>query len=84
MYDLIMLYKRYVDVETLISKEGRLKPLSIVWDNGVKYPIDRILEVRKAASQVGGCGILFRCRIQGQEKNLFYELNRWFIESRKP
>lgn len=79
-----MLYKRYVDVVALIDKLGKLTPLILRWDNGVQYPIDRILEVRKAVSEVGGSGILYRCRIQNQERKLFYEKNRWFIESTKP
>lgn len=79
-----MLYKRYVDVITLIDKYGKLTPLMIKWENGCSYPIDRILEIRNAASEVGGGGILYRCRIQQQERKLFYEKNRWFIESTKP
>ena len=79
-----MLYKRYVDVVALIDKQGKLTPLILRWDNGVQYPIDRILEVSKAVSEVGGSGILYRCRIQNQERKLFYEKNRWFIESTKP
>lgn len=79
-----MLYKKYVNVVALIDKQGNIKPLFLVWNDGVKYPIDRILEVRKAASEVGGCGLLYRCRIQNVERKLFYEKNRWFIESVKP
>ena len=79
-----MLYKRYVDVVALIDKQGNLTPLILRWDNGVQYPIDRILEVRKAVSEVGGSGILYRCRIQNHQRKLFYENNRWFIESTKP
>lgn len=79
-----MLYKRYVSVVALTDKDGRLTPLFLIWDNGVKYPIDKVLEIRKAASIVGGCGILYRCRIQNRERNIFYERNRWFIESYRP
>lgn len=79
-----MLYKRYVDVITLVDREGKLKPLILIWENGLQYPIDRILEVRNATSEVGGCGILYRCHIGSQERRLFYEKNRWFIESTKP
>ncbi len=78
------LYKRYVDVITLMKKDGSMLPVMLVWDNGAKYSIDRIVEVRKAASQVGGCGILYKCKIEGKERNLFFERNRWFIESLKP
>ncbi len=79
-----MLYKRYVEVVTLIGKQGEVRPLFLIWDNGIKYPVDKIIEVRNAASQVGGCGLLFRCMIGGQIRNLFFERNRWFIESLKP
>lgn len=78
------LYKRYIDVVTMINKEGSLIPLMLVWDNGTKYPIDKVLEVRNAASQVGGSGVLFRCKIGAVERNLFFERNRWFIESTRP
>lgn len=78
------LYKRYVDVVTMINKTGELMPLTMVWDNGVMYEIDQVLEVRNAASQVGGCGMLYRCRIGKVERNLFFERNRWFIESTRP
>lgn len=78
-----MMVKKYIDVIALMDKDGRIKPLMIVWENGVKYSIDRILEIRNAMSDVGGCGVLYRCRIQNQERRLFYERNRWFIESEK-
>lgn len=81
---MMKLYKRYVNVVVLIQKDGSMKPLMLVWDNGIKYPIDAVKEVKKAASQVGGCGILYKCMIEGKERNLFYERDRWFIESYKP
>lgn len=81
---MIKLYKRYVDVLTLHDRYGNLIPKVMIWDNGMEYPIDRVLEIRKSASQVGGCGVLYRCRIAGVERNLFLERTRWFIESAKP
>ncbi len=79
-----MMYKRYVAVITLIGKLGELQPLCIIWDNNQKYTIDKILEMRPSHSIVGGGGILYRCLIQGKERNLFYEKNRWFLESTQP
>lgn len=78
------LYKRYIAVYQQVDKEGTITPLSILWEDDVTYPIDRILEIRDAVSEVGGCGRLYRCRIGGQIRNLYYERNRWFIESTKP
>lgn len=78
------LYKRYVAVIQLVTKQGQVLPKVLIWENDVQYPIDRVLEIRNAASQVGGSGVLYRCRIAGQERNLFLERSRWFIESTKP
>jgi hypothetical protein len=80
----MQLYKRYVDVISVQKKDGRVIPLYICWDNGRKYHIDKILSTERRASQVGGCGIRYVCRIQGSERNLFLEKNRWFIESFQP
>lgn len=78
------LYKRYVDVITLQRKDGDTLPLYICWDNGKKYKIDRITGKETRASVVGGCGIRYTCMISGRERNLFWERDRWFIESEKP
>lgn len=80
----MLLYKKYIEVVALINKEGELTPLFIIWDDNIKYPIDKIIEVRKAHSTVGGGGILYVCKINGQTRHLFYERYRWFIESFKP
>lgn len=81
------LYKRYIPVVVYTDQDGHLTPMSIVWeDKSVKtvYKIDRITDKRNAYSVVGGCGLLYECMIQGKKRNLFYEKNKWFIESLKP
>lgn len=76
--------KLYVDVIVLNTKEGQIKPLMIVWQNGVKYAIDKISQVTKAASTIaGGTGIRYTCQIQGQQRYLFLEEDRWFIEKKE-
>lgn len=79
------LFKRYIKVVTLCDEKGNLQPIFILWgSDNRKYKVDRILETRKASSSVGGCGILYRCLIDGKERSLYYEINRWFIESSHP
>lgn len=78
------LFKKYIKVLALCNEEGILTPVYTLWINGEKYKIDKILEIRKASSPVGGCGILYRCIIGGNERKLYYEVNRWFIESYQP
>lgn len=73
--------KTYVAVVALHTLDGKVRPLFIVWENNIKYPIDRIIEVRKAASlKNGGSGIRFICSIQGHHRTLYYENPKWFIE----
>lgn len=78
------IYKRYVDVVVKIDKLGRQMPLFLLWDNGQKYSIDKVVEIRKTSSRAGGGGLLYRCRIHNQERKLFLERDRWFIESLQP
>lgn len=78
------LYKRYVDVILKQTKVGEIQPMYVCWDNGIKYPIDKIISSQRSASVVGGCGIRFTCMICGQRRNLFLEKDRWFIESTQP
>lgn len=73
--------KQRVAVVALHTKEGIITPLFIVWDNHVKYPIDRILKKQKAASlKSGGFGIRYTVRIANQVRYLYYENPGWFIE----
>ncbi len=72
-----------MDVVTLVSKEGVTTPLFVVWD-GMKYPIEKIMAIENRASVVGGCGIRYTCRIQGQTRQLFLERDRFFLESYHP
>lgn len=79
-------YKRYTDVIARFTKKADIIPLAVVWSDGREYPIDKVYSHEQRASQVGGVGICFDCRICGQRRNLFYEedQHRWFIESEKP
>lgn len=78
------LYKRYVNVIAEADKLGNLTPIYLRWEDNQLFKIDKIIEVRQSVSRVGGNGILYRVRIQNRERRLFYEINRWFIESYTP
>ena len=77
--------KVYVDVRATFSKEGRLTPTSIIWKDGTEYEIQRVKEVRRAASlKAGGAGLRYTCIISGRESHLYYEDNNmWFVECRQ-
>ena len=52
-------YKRYIDVELLQQKDGNIIPLSLVWNDGRKFNIDKVISKEKRISSVGGCGMRF-------------------------
>ncbi len=61
--------------------DGRITPISIVWSDGRVFEIDKVLDVRRAASiKVGGVGIGYRCKIRGKEVDVFDEEGKWFME----
>lgn len=76
--------KTYVSVEVLFDETGQMMPRSVQWEDGRIFDIDRILDVRPAASlKAGGQGMRYTCRIRGRETYLFYENPRWFVERKQ-
>ena len=76
--------KRYVPVIVRFDADGKLRPLEIQFDESHKYPVDKILDVRRAACQsVGGVGDRYTCMIQGKETYLWMEKGRWFDPGEK-
>ena len=72
--------KRYVPVIVRFDADGILRPLEIEVDESHKYPVDKILDVRRAACQsVGGVGDRYTCMIQGRETYLWMEKGRWLV-----
>lgn len=82
--------KVYVDVVAAFDRGGKIRPLSIRWEDGTTYEIDKLLDVRStAAMKAGGHGDRYTVTISGREKYLFFERNtsssgnntgRWFVE----
>ena len=74
--------KAYVGVTVEWTQEGQIIPTIIKWEDGRKFAIDRILDVRPAASlKVGGVGIRYTIRVRGKETFLFRSQYRWFVEA---
>ena len=77
-------FKLYVDVIAEFTKDGKLRPLWLIWEDGRKYEIDRIKSCQRAASRkAGGVGLRYTIMVQGQERYLYYEENyHWFVEAK--
>ena len=78
----------YVEMLVNYSVDGTMMPAALKWEDGNVYEIDRVLDVRRAASAAGSLGVRYTVRILGHERRLFYEDTysatghpRWFVES---
>ena len=64
--------KVYVDVTAEFSKEGVLTPKSFRWTDGSVYEIQRVKDIRRAASlKAGGVGMRY---------TYYEDNNMWFME----
>ena len=76
---------RRVFVKVVVEHDtlGRTRPLSIEWENGRVFTIDRVLDSRPAAAtKAGGQGMRYTLRINGHETYLFEDEGLWFVEAK--
>ena len=84
--------KVYVPVDVRFDENGRMLPHIITWEDGRKYEIDQVTDIRPAPAQrAGGQGDRYTIWINGKQSYLFFEryatvtgcnLGRWFVERR--
>lgn len=73
----------YVDVVAKFDIYGKIKPLSLTWEDGTVFEIDRVMDCRPAASlKAGGQGLRFTCSILNNQTYLFKEDDKWFVEGK--
>lgn len=73
--------KVFVEVTARHDTHGNVRPLSIKWEDGRVFEIDRLLDVRQApALKAGGVGIRYTCRICNKQVYLFDDEGKWFVE----
>lgn len=85
--------KVYVDVTAKFNVEGLLYPTSITWEDGRRYLIDKVTDIRQAAAmKAGGQGDRYTVWINGKQSYLFFErsteltgnnIGRWFVERQR-
>lgn len=85
--------KAYIKVTASFSEDGVMTPLSVTWEDGREYIVDRVLDVRPAAAmKAGGQGDRYAVRILGKQTYLFFERDarpggpspgKWFVERRQ-
>lgn len=56
-------------------------PLSILWEDGREFFIDRILSVKPAPSIGGGSGVRYEIRILNKIKYIYLDDYVWFVDA---
>ena len=60
-------YKAYVTVLTEIRADGLMLPRMITWEDGMKYEVDRVIDVRPGyAAKAGGQGDRYTIMVNGR------------------
>jgi len=73
--------KKFISVTADFSADGQVKPVRLNWENGRRFEIDRITDIRKAASlKAGGIGLRYTCMIAGKQVYLYKDQDQWFME----
>ena len=81
-----MARRAYVKVIVSVDETGKVRPLSIEWEDGRIFYVDRLLDVRRAAAtKAGGHGMRYTVRIGEKQTYIFCdEQQRWFVEEKDP
>ena len=87
-------YKVYVTVFVEHRSDGTMLPKGIIWEDGQKYEIDRVIDIRLAyAAKADGQGDRYSIRVNGARTYLYFErftnltgntIGRWFVERKVP
>ena len=82
--------KVYVAVKADFREDGIMLPREITWEDGRKFEIDRVTDIRQAtAIKAGGQGDRYTITVLGKQSYLFFErspeqtgnnIGRWFVE----
>jgi hypothetical protein len=85
--------KVYVAVNARFREDGVMIPKVIRWEDGTRYAIDRVTDIRQAAARkAGGQGDRYTIYVNGRQSYLFFErspndrgnnIGRWFVERRR-
>ena len=76
--------KVYVKVLSETDEDGNITPVRITWEDGRKYTVDKVIDVRRACAQkVGGTAIRYHISVLGKPTYLFNDDGKWFVESKQ-
>lgn len=76
--------KVYVEVTVRFLKDGGMRPLSLEWEDGRIFRIDKVKRVERACARVGSIlPVRYLCVFSGNDRPLYFEGDemRWFVEA---
>jgi len=81
-------YKAYITVNCDHMASGKIIPRSFVWEDGRHFDIDKVTDIRPAASlKAGGAGLRYTVIINNIPAFMYLEedrkVTRWFMERKK-
>lgn len=75
--------KRYVEVVSRMDVKGQVSPLQVIWSDGRRFSVEKVLDARRAQSlKTGGTGVRYTVQVDSQATYLWYEEPRWFVEAK--
>ncbi|NLC26560.1 MAG: hypothetical protein GX777_08080 [Fastidiosipila sp.] len=75
--------KRRIFIDVLAHfRGGRVRPVSLTLEDGRRFAIDRVTDVRRAPSKSGGAGLRYTCVIMEREIPLYFDEweNVWWYD----
>lgn len=76
--------RKNVDMIACMKQSGVVIPLTLIWDDGRKFDIEKVLDIRRAAStKGGGMGIRYLLKIGKSERYAWLDEYTWFVETDK-
>ena len=74
--------KKLITVIAEFTTYGDVRPKALIWEDGRRFDVDQIIDIRKCASlKSGGRGLRYTCRIRDKTLFLFREDDIWFWEN---
>lgn len=76
-----------VEVAARFLRDGGLRPVAVLWEDGRRYEVQRVKFIERAPAHVSAVlPVRYTCVIAGAEKELWFEPEelRWFVEVKSP
>ncbi|MBR4444618.1 MAG: hypothetical protein IKS37_01800 [Solobacterium sp.] len=71
--------KKYIEILVHIDRDGNATPKEILWEDGRRFLIQKVLDKRHAITSSGGAAICHVCIIAGKRREIYKEKERWYV-----